>query len=138
MNKSASSKKKSVVKKFWKYQDVYYKVKGKKVNAKILQVRKDTVDITYYWKPTKQQWYRKSKLLPNQFMKSAIKFVCGTKPYGETAKLSGTKQKVNISSFGDLIIKNGPKQLQARSFDHDLDVRRSRWIDDHNVRDNAL
>ena len=52
----AVKKKKGVVKGFWKFQDVYYKVKGKKVNAKVLKVRKDSVDITYYWKPTKQQF----------------------------------------------------------------------------------
>lgn len=41
---------------FWLHQDVYYKTKGRKVNAKILKVRKDSVDIIYFWKPTKQQF----------------------------------------------------------------------------------
>ena len=41
---------------FWLHQDVYYKTKGRKVNAKILKGRKDSVDIIYFWKPTKQQF----------------------------------------------------------------------------------
>ena len=50
------AKKKKGAARFWLHQDVYYKTKGRKVNAKILKVRKDSVDIIYFWKPTKQQF----------------------------------------------------------------------------------
>lgn len=52
----ARTKKKKGAARFWLHQDVYYKTKGRKVNAKILKVRKDSVDIIYFWKPTKQQF----------------------------------------------------------------------------------
>ena len=50
--------------KFWVHQDVWYKVKGKKVAAKVLKVDKKTVDIHYYWSATKQ--YFTQRLAPKK------------------------------------------------------------------------
>ena len=55
----AKARAKAPAAKFWVHQDVWYNVKGKKVTAKVLKVNKDTVDLNYYWKPTKQVYTKR-------------------------------------------------------------------------------
>lgn len=57
--KAVVAKAKAGVAKFWLHQDVYYRTRGKKVNAKISKLHKDHVDLIYYWKPTKQRFTQK-------------------------------------------------------------------------------
>lgn len=62
--KKAKAKAKRGAVRFWLHQDVYYRTRGKKVNAKILKLHKDHVDLIYFWKPTKQQFTQ--KLVPKK------------------------------------------------------------------------